>query len=68
MSNIKKVVGCQMSMTKPHIELGISMGLYISVTNLCNLVTRYTFINLIPKLTQYTSYEVSNLAAVGHES
>jgi hypothetical protein len=68
MSNIKKVLGCQMSMTKPHIGLGIFKELYISVTNLCNLVSRYTFINLIPKLTQYTSYEVSNLAAVGHES
>jgi hypothetical protein len=68
MSNIKKVLGCQMSMTKPHIELGFSTGLYISVTILCNLVTRYTFINLIPKLTQYTSYEVSNLAEVGHAS
>ena len=68
MPNIKKVLGRQMSMTKPQIQLGFSMGLYISVTILCNLVTRYTFINLIPKLTQYTSYEVSNLAAVGHES
>jgi len=68
MSNIKKVLGCQMSMTKPHIELGVSINLYISATILCNLVTRYTFTKLIPKLTEYTSYEVSNLAAVGHAS
>jgi hypothetical protein len=68
MSNIKKVLGCQMSMTKPQIGLVISMGLYISVTILCNLVTRYTFSKLIPKFTEYTSYEVCNLAEVGHES
>ena len=54
----KMLLVCQMSMTKPHIELGISRGLYINVANLCNLVIRYTFDRFKQKLTQYTSYEV----------
>jgi uncharacterized membrane protein len=68
MSIIKKVLGCQMSVTKPCIDMGFLKCLYISVANLCNLVTRYTFDKLIPKLTQYTSYEVIKLAEVGHTS
>ena len=66
--NIKSSMGCQMSWTKPCTNWCILKGLYISVTNLCNLVIRYTFNKLILKLTEYTSYEVSNLAEVGHES
>jgi hypothetical protein len=51
---------CQMSMTKPHTDLGILQGVYINVSNSCNSAVRYTFDKLIPKLTQYTSYEVGN--------
>ena len=64
MSYTKESTFCQMSMTKPHTELGISKGLYINVTILCNLVTRYTFNKLPPKFTEYTSYEVGNPSKV----
>jgi len=68
MSHTKESTFCQMSMTKPCSNLGIYKGLYINVTILCNLVTRYTFDKLIPKLTQYTSYEVVKVAVVGQIS
>jgi hypothetical protein len=50
MSNIKKLLVRQMSMTKPHIELGFSKYLYIS------FYKSYKF------FTQYTSYEVPYIA------
>jgi hypothetical protein len=64
MSHTKELTLCQMSMTKPYTELGFLRGLYINVTNLCNLASRYTFNKLIPKLTEYTSYEVVNKSKV----
>lgn len=50
MSNIKKVLGCQMFVTKPFINMVFSKYLYISVVDLCKF------------LTQYTSYQVRNIA------
>ena len=53
-----------MFVTKPHSDMGIFVALYINVTILCNLVIRYTFDKLIPKLTEYTSYEVNKTVEV----
>lgn len=64
MSHTKESTFCQMSMTKPHTELGFLRVLYINVTNMCNLAIRYTFNKLIPKLTEYTSYKAGNLSKV----
>ena len=68
MSNIKEQTLCQMSMTKPHTDLGILQGLYINVTNSCNSDYRYTFNKLVQKLTKYTSYKVVKVVVVGQIS
>lgn len=57
-----------MFMTNPYANWCNYKYLYINVTNLCNLATRYTFSMLILKLTEYTSYEVGNIAEVGQIS
>jgi len=64
MSYTKESTFCQMSMTKPHTECWIFHGMYIFMSFLCNLVNRYTFNKLIPKLRQYTSYKAGNLSKV----
>lgn len=51
-----------MSMTNPCDNWCISKGLYINLSNLCNLLIRYIFNKLVPKLTKYTSYKVGNLS------
>lgn len=55
---------CQMSVTKPHIDMGIYKNLYIIVKNLCNLAIRHIFNKLILRLTEYTSCEVGNPSKV----
>jgi hypothetical protein len=64
MSHTKESTLCQMSMTKPHTDLGILQRVYINVSNSCNSSVRYTFDKLIQKLTKYTSYEVGNPSKV----
>ena len=53
---------CQIFVTKPHTDMGFFVALYINLTNMCNLVTRYTFSKLSNKFTEYTSYEIGNLS------
>ena len=55
---------CQMSMTKPHTDLGKLQMVYINVSNSCNSSVTYTFDKLIQKLTKYTSYKVGNPSKV----
>ena len=54
---------CQMSVTKPCTNMGISKDLYINVTRVCKSVVRYTFNKLKQKLTEYTSYEAVNIGS-----
>jgi len=64
MSHTKQYTFCQMSVTKPHTDLGTLQGVYINVSNSCNSAVRYTFHKLKQKLTKYTSYKVGNLGKV----
>ena len=63
MSDTKLYTFCQMSVTKPCTNMGISKGLYINVTNSCNSAIRYTFDKLVLRLTEYTSYEAVNIGS-----
>ena len=44
MFSLQEQTMCQMSVTKHHSNWGISEYLYIGMSNLCNLVTRYTYV------------------------
>jgi hypothetical protein len=64
----KMLLACQILITKPCTNMGIFNGMYINVTNMCNLVTRYTFSKLSNKFTEYTSCEVEEVAELGQIS
>ena len=53
-----------MLITKPCTNMGIFNGMYINVTNMCNLVTRYTFSKLSNKFTEYTLCIAGNFSKV----
>ena len=61
---IQEQTMCQMSMTRPHTDLGSLQAMYINVSKSCNSVVRYTFHKLTRKLTKYTSYEVEKFSKV----
>jgi hypothetical protein len=64
MFSIQEQRMCQMLITKPHTDLGTLQAMYINVSNSCNSAFRYISNKLVPKLTEYTSYEVVNLCKV----